>query len=163
VRVLIVNGVSRADDLTSFGLSVAERFSDADCVVGILGGKEFPLKQRKPSDTEVMYVDYLDVTESKPSLSRVAEICARVKKSYEQSHPRTAHLAHAFVGHLIFYHHLMDSTGHPRFGIEMLMLGDVDSFEQLAEDFIQRDFGGEGMASGKIISHGVEIAKPQTA
>jgi hypothetical protein len=133
-KTLIIRGVDSTDELSSLGMPVALKYSECDRVVLI--SKRGQPRVVKGSERDASLTD-LQFVDADQSMSDFLLCIQKIKTIFEDAHPETVKLSHAFVGQWLFY--WMNENGYNN--LQLLREGRIDEVMKLADEFIERDFG----------------------
>lgn len=134
---LILRGANTVDDLSSYGLGVAQKYAEANTVILIdennkpnfVKGSNHPLEAMK-------FLDLWDPVEE------FSVILMNIYNAYRRAHPGNINLAKSFVANWLFTW-FIDSkiSGQRNLVYEVMNTSHIRYLRKSSEEFIEQDFG----------------------
>lgn len=134
--LLILKGANSTDDLSAYGMAIADRFFSSKNV--ILANKEGKATYIKGNGK---FYDKIDLIDLEDPLGEISLILRKIYDAHQSAHPDTRYLARSFVGNWLFIWYFRDDST-----IGLMMRGQLDLLRESADNFIERDFGMNGDA-----------------
>lgn len=134
--LLILKGVDSTDDLSAYGIAIADRFFSSKNV--ILANKKGKATYIKGNGK---FYDKIDLIDLEDPLGELSLIIRKIYDAHQFAHPNSKDLSRSFVGSWLFIWYSGDDST-----IDLMINGQLDLLRESADYFIERDFGMNGDA-----------------